>query len=350
MRIVNSVLGDASGGRWQVVCQYGDLLQRHGHQVLLLLGRKQRDLGAVPEGVQVEIVRNRGHYDYLAARAVARRLRQFRPQIAIAHCSRSVALLKRALAGSAPLLAVTHSNKVNRLLPADGYLALSAHIRDRLAGASRGAATKPCFVVPNMIHFDPAVPLPAYKPGSPLRIAALGRFDTVKGLDLFLQALARLQHEGRDFRATLAGAGPEESRLRGLLSRLGLQPRVYLPGWVEDVPVWLREVDLLCVPARSDAFGLTPLQGAVAGVPLVLSTATGHREMFEPEQEALFFDIDDAPGAAMQMARLMDDAHLAEQLRRAGYERTLRCYSVPAGTHQIRQAIETTYEKWHKSS
>lgn len=348
MRIVNSVLGDASGGRWQVVCQYSRVLQRHGHQVLMLLGRKQRDLRGVPEGVQVEVIRTHGHYDYLAAAAAARRLRGFRPQIALAHCSRSVALLKRALAGSAPLVAVSHSNKVKRLLPADAYLALSAHIRDRLASQTGTQPAKPCFVIPNMIAFDPGMPLPVRARHDPPRIAALGRFDTVKGLDVFIRALAQLQREGREFSATLAGAGGEENRLMRLVAELGLRNRVSLPGWVEDVETFLSGTDLLCVPARSDAFGLTPLQGAIAGIPLVLSRATGHLEMFASEREALFCDIDDPDSTARQMARIIDDTGLAERLRSAAFQRASRSYSIPAVTALILHALETIYEKWHK--
>jgi len=350
MRIVNSVLGDASGGRWQVVCEYSRILQHHGHQVLMLLGRKQRDLRPVPEGVQLQILRNHGHYDYPAAWSAARHLRRFRPQLGIAHCSRSVALLKRALAGSAPLVAVTHSNKVRRLLPADAYLALSTHIRDRLASEGHRSQAKPCFVIPNMVAFDPGTPLPAREPHDPPHIAALGRFDASKGLDVFVRALAELQRQGHDFTATLAGAGAEEGRLRELVAQLGLQRRLRLPGWVEDVENLLAGADLLCVPARSDAFGLTPLQGAIAGVPLVLSRASGHLEMFEPEREALFCDIEDAPSAARQMARLIDNATLAERLRQAAFLRTSGAYSVPAVTEQILQAIEIICEKWRKNS
>ena len=347
MRILNCVLGDASGGRWQVVCQYGELLQRHGHRVLMLVGPRQGDLGALPQGVEVEFVRSHGHYDYVAAWVAARRLRQFRPDLALAHCSRSVALLKRALAGSAPLLAVTHSNKVSRLLPADGYLALNAHIRERLAGATRGPLVKPCFVIPNMIETDPETPLAERSPADPPHLVALGRFDAVKGLDVFLRAVAGLREQGRECTVTLAGSGCEEARLRGLVTRLGLESRVQLPGWIDDVPGLLQQTDLLCVPARADAFGLTPLQGALAGVPMVLSRATGHLQMFEPEQEALFFDIDDVAGAARQMARLIDHADLAERLRVAAYERTLRCYSAAAVTEKILQAVETMYKKWN---
>ncbi|MGD8937508.1 MAG: glycosyltransferase family 4 protein, partial [Thiogranum sp.] len=294
------------------------------------------------------VIRNHGHYDYLAAALAARRLRAFRPQIAIAHCSRSVALLSRALAGAAPLVAVSHSNKVRRLLPADAYLALSGRIRDRLAGASGTQPAKPCFVVPNMIAFDAGMPLPVRARGDPPRIAALGRFDTVKGLDVFIRALAQLQQQGCEFRATLGGTGVEERRLRQLLTQLDLCPRVSMPGWVEDVESFLSGADLLCVPARSDAFGLTPLQGAIAGVPLVLSRATGHLEMFAPEREALFCDIDDPDSTARQMLRILDDSTLAERLRSAAFERVSASYSVPAVTAQILHALEIIHEKWHE--
>jgi glycogen(starch) synthase len=166
------------------------------------------------------------------------------------------------------------------------------------------------------------MPLPVRVPNEPPHIAALGRFDTVKGLDVFIRALAQLQRQGREFSATLGGAGGEEGRLRRLVAQLGLQHRVCFPGWVAEVETFLSGVDLLCVPARSDAFGLTPLQGAIAGVPLVLSRATGHLEMFEPEHEALFCDIDDPSSTASQMTRLLDNPGLAQRVRKAAFERT----------------------------
>ena len=120
MRIVNSVLGDARGGRWKVVCDYSRSLAENGHEVLLLLNRVHFPaVEDLPTVVRVEAIRNHGHYDYLAAFSARHRLRQFSPQLAIAHCSRSVALLKRALDRHTPVMAVSHSNKVRRLLPAD---------------------------------------------------------------------------------------------------------------------------------------------------------------------------------------------------------------------------------------
>ncbi|MGW8310980.1 MAG: glycosyltransferase family 4 protein [Thiogranum sp.] len=340
MHIVNSVLGEASGGRWQVVCDYSRLLVDHGHRVLLLLGRRHLpDAGPLPSGVEVRIVDNRGHYDYPAAWRLRRGLSVFRPRIALAHCSRSVALLRRALPSGTPLLAVSHSAKVKRLVPADACVALNRAIRKRFERISGG---KPCYVVPNGIPVDASRPPGPQQSGRLPKIAALGRFDAVKGFDIFVEALGMLGREGRNFRAVLGGAGARQQALENRVAALGLSQRVTFPGWVTDVDNFFATADVLCVPARSDAFGLTPLQAAAAGVPLVLSTAEGHRDMFVPEVEALYAEVGDIGRTAAQIARILDDPGLAERLRQAAFRKVASHYSTAAVGEKVIEAIENT--------
>ena len=339
MRIVNSVLGDATGGRWQVVCDYSRVLSSRGHSVLLLLSHNHRpQLEKVPAGVKVEFVHNRGHYDYLAALSAGRRLRDFVPDLAIAHCSRSVALLKRVSRGRAPVVAVTHSNKVKRLLPADAYLALTPGIEQSLKRAGKAASGKPCFVVPNMIAVGELRLPPVRRRAA--RIGALGRFDPVKGFDVFVEALGLLRAEGLAFEALLGGGGSEQQRLSERARSLGVDEQLTFPGWIDRVDRFLADLDILVVPARSDAFGLTPLQAAAAGVPQVLSTASGHLQMFEDEAEGLFAEIGDPRATARQVRRLMSDAALADRLRRAAHRRVLRHYSDAVVTEKLLKALE----------
>jgi glycosyltransferase involved in cell wall biosynthesis len=337
MYIVNSVLGDASGGRWQVVCDYSRLLLERGHRVAMLLGRQHPpDLARVPAGVAVEFVSSHGHYDLWAAWRQRRRFAAQPPDLAIAHCSRSVALLKRALAGRAPVLAVTHSNKVGRLVHADACLALTPAIA---ASFTAACPAKPCFVVPNMIPVDSGT-LPPWTPHRPVRFGALGRFDPVKGFDVFIDALGLLQQRGIDFEAQLAGAGAGRRALEQRAEALGLSNRLVFPGWAEDVEHFLADIDILCVPARSDAFGLTPLQAARAGVPMVLSKAAGHCEMFEPDTQALFADVGDAGQTADQLLHLADTPGLPERLRQSAFDKLLHSYSTQAVTEVLLNIIE----------
>ena len=337
MYIVNSVLGDASGGRWQVVCDYTRLLLARGHRVQLLLGRRHPpDPSAVPAGAEVASVDSRGHYDLWAGWRLRRRFAASPPDLAIAHCSRSVALLRRSLGGRTPLLAVTHSNKIRRLLPADACVALTPAIARAVAEVDPG---KPCFVVPNMLPVDTTA-LAARSRHRPVRLAALGRFDPVKGFDVFIDALGELQRRGYPFEAILGGDGIERQALKDRARTRGLLGRLSFPGWIVDVDRFLAGVDILCVPARSDAFGLTPLQAARAGVPMVLSTATGHVEMFAAGREALFAEAGDAAQAADQLMRLADTPGLAEGLRQAAFERLRREYSTEVVSDRLIDIIE----------
>ncbi len=346
MRIVNCVLGDATGGRWQVVCDYSRVLSGRGHSVLMLLSKAHLpDLDKIPAGVTVEIIRNHGHYDYLAARLARRLLRDFGPDLAIAHCSRSVALLKRAVRDIAPVVAVSHSDKVKRLLPADAYLALTPHIEHSFSLAGNASAGRSCFVIPNMIPVAGSRPPPSRPPHQPLRIGALGRFDQVKGFDVFIEALGLLRTRGLPFHAVLGGAGGERQQLLEGIRRLGLTSQMSMPGWIEEVDRFFTDVDIVVVPARSDAFGLTPLQAAVAGVPLVLSKATGHREIFQAEVEALFCEIGDPVSTADQTKRLMEDRALAARLRNAAYQRVVCNYSETVVSDRLCHALDTIHKK-----
>ncbi len=343
MLIINSVLGDATGGRWQVVCDYSDLLQKQGHKVLMLLSDALPASPGIPAGVEVQRIRSHGHYDWLAAWRLARRLRGRQPAIALAHCSRSVALLKQALGRTAPVLAVTHSTRVRRLCKADAVIALTDALRKDIQAESRGKPL-PVYVVPNRIK-TPAGGCPQRRPlRQPPVIGALGRFDRVKGFDVFVEALAHLAGQGVMFQARLAGTGEDEKRLREQIRTCGLVDAVELSGWIprEGTDSFLSGLDLLCVPARSDAFGLTPLQGAAAGVPLLLSRASGHLAMFDEDTEALFFDVGDAVALASQIQQFLYDPALRKQLPTAAFERITRCYSETTITRGIINAIDNT--------
>jgi len=339
MRIVNSVLGDATGGRWQVVCDYSRVLTQHGFSVLMLLNETHLpDLEQVPAGVSIELIRNRGHYDYLAARTASRILRIFKPDLAIAHCSRSVALLKRALKGSAPVVAVTHSNKIKRLLSADAYLPLTAHIEQKIRQTGPPASARPCYIVPNMIDVGDGR-CPAKHRRDPPRIGALGRFDPVKGFDVFIEALGLLRARGVRFQAVLGGSGDERQQLQAQAARLGLLEQLEFPGWIYAVDDFLAGIDILCVPARSDAFGLTPLQTAIAGVPMVLSRASGHCAIFRDGEQALFSAIGDAASTADQIQYLATDITLSERLRRAAHRHVVEHFSSNVVTEKLLQAV-----------
>ena len=91
MRILNSVYGDSSGGRWSATLKTGELLAHAGHQLTLLIA--PADLNKVPDyaGRKIDVVslKNSGHYDLIASWKAARLIRDRKIDAIIAHSGRA---------------------------------------------------------------------------------------------------------------------------------------------------------------------------------------------------------------------------------------------------------------------
>jgi glycosyltransferase involved in cell wall biosynthesis len=110
-------------------------------------------------------------------------------------------------------------------------------------------------------------------------VAFVGRLEPDKGVDLLLRASA-LAEEAHSL--VIAGAGPEETRLRQLAVELGIERRVRFAGSVSqtELPTLLQGSDLLVLPSVStkrfrEPWGLVVNEAMNCGLPVVASDAVG---------------------------------------------------------------------------
>jgi glycosyltransferase involved in cell wall biosynthesis len=155
-------------------------------------------------------------------------------------------------------------------------------------------------------------------------IAYVGRLEWVKGPDTAYRALAILRDcHGIDARLVLAGQSDRDMVrvLNGLERSLAIGGMVKVVGQLSrsDIAKLLAGARALVVPSRwPEPFGRVCLEAALARVPVVASLSGGMPEMLTPEEEALFFTIDDAEACAAALARtLTDTAATNERVRRA---------------------------------
>jgi glycosyltransferase involved in cell wall biosynthesis len=144
-----------------------------------------------------------------------------------------------------------------------------------------------------------------------VRLLAVGRLAPEKGLDTLLRAT-----EGLRVEVVLAGTGPEEPRLRRLagadVTFLGHVERDALPALYADA-------DVAVVPSRSEPWGMALNEAALAGLPLVSTTATGAaEELIEDGVNGFRVPPDDVPALRDALRRLVDD----EAFRRAAGARS----------------------------
>jgi glycosyltransferase involved in cell wall biosynthesis len=136
----------------------------------------------------------------------------------------------------------------------------------------------------------------------PSSLVYVGRFVARKGLDIFLEALARLQH--LDWVLTMIGTGPFEEKLRRLVGARGLSKRVRFMGPLENQAA-ITEIsrsDLLVLPSRHDGWGAVVNEALMEGVPVICSDCCGARDLLaEPWRGEVF-----AAGSAASLREVLE--------------------------------------------
>ena len=114
-------------------------------------------------------------------------------------------------------------------------------------------------------------------------ILFVGRFATVKGIDVLLDACASLRATEKHLELVLIGQGELESELRARAAAEDLAGCVRFQGSEEPrrVARWMAASNLLCLPSYSEGCPNVVLEALLSGRPVVASKVGGVPEMVD---------------------------------------------------------------------
>jgi glycosyltransferase involved in cell wall biosynthesis len=150
-------------------------------------------------------------------------------------------------------------------------------------------------VVPNGVDIPDEVR--GQDAGRPPLVGVVARLTRQKGVDVLLRAVRTLHQEGVPLRVAVAGAGRDAAAL----AREGEGLPVTFCGFLDDVPAFLRGLDVFCLPSRHEALPLALLEAMAVGLPCVVSDVG---------------DVRSAVDGAAVLVPPEDDRALADALRR----------------------------------
>jgi glycosyltransferase involved in cell wall biosynthesis len=185
----------------------------------------------------------------------------------------------------------------------------------------------PLDVIPQF-GVDPEIysPLPEQPKRSKPVIGYAGRLVREKGVDVLIEAVARMK--SRAPQVHIIGNGSERSRLEHLASYKGIRDRVTFRGQVApaDMPEALRQLDLLVIPSRTrpnwkEQFGRIIIEAMACGVP-VLGSNSGEipNVIGNPD---LVFPEDNVDALTRKLEQLTNDHELRQQFSTWARQRVL---------------------------
>jgi L-malate glycosyltransferase len=197
--------------------------------------------------------------------------------------------------------------------------------RDALL-AAEGARPKTVTILENGVDHERflAVPPLSARTGT---IGAAANLRPVKGLDLLLDAAARLTDDYPDLVCQIAGEGEMRGALEASARQRGLADRFRLLGSVADVPAFLAGLDIAVLPSRSEGMSNALLEYMAAGRAIVATSVGAAAELIDDGVHGLLVPPNDAGKLAEAIDRLLKNPGLAHRIGKAARRRVRERYS-----------------------
>jgi glycosyltransferase involved in cell wall biosynthesis len=184
----------------------------------------------------------------------------------------------------------------------------------------------PVEVIPNGV--------PVTAPRQPLNgeptVSFAGHLIPRKGVDVLLNAFARVVSFLPQAKLIIAGEGPEKDSLKMLTERLRITGNVTFPGFLSQTELekqfarsWVHATPSIW----EEPFGITSLEAMMRGTAVVASKVGGQRECIQDGVNGYLVRRDDAESLSAALLKILQNRELAENMGREGRAMALEQYS-----------------------
>jgi glycosyltransferase involved in cell wall biosynthesis len=361
-RIAIFISFSGQGGVERMVCSLAGGMVAAGYAVDMILIKAQGEhVDAIPEDVRV--IKLKARHTLTSLPELVRYLRRQRPDALLAakHRAMKVAVMARWLAGSHTRLVGRLGTTVSAALDGQGWLrralwysSMRFYYRwvDQIIAVSEGVAadvrrithlpTERVRVVRNPVitprlqaQAAETVDYPWLQSGADIPvILGAGRFTRQKDFDTLIHAFARLRRE-RPCRLLILGEGKLRPALEALVSELGLQDDVALPGFATNPYAAMARAQLFVLSSRWEGSPNVLTEAMALGVPVASTDCpSGPKEILQDGRYGKLVAMGDVEGLAAAMAETLDHPLPAAQLQAAVSD-----YSVEASSRGYLDAL-----------
>jgi glycosyltransferase involved in cell wall biosynthesis len=171
-------------------------------------------------------------------------------------------------------------------------------------------------------------------------IGSAGRLEESKGFPYFIKAARKVLDAGIDVEFLIAGAGPEERRLRALARQLKLTKHLTFITNLPDFRSAIRAMDIFCLPSLMQGLGTVMLEAMSFGRPVIATGVGGVTSIVRDGETGLTVPPSDSDTLADRIVELLQDPVRARAIGSAARQRVIEAFDA---THMV----ELTAQEYH---
>lgn len=170
-------------------------------------------------------------------------------------------------------------------------------------------------------------------------VGMLSELHPVKGVDVAIEAFAKLAETNSGLILVVCGGGDDRPALMRKITEAKLEERVFLLGHVDDASSLLSAFDIFLFPSRSEGLGYALLEAGIARLPVIATDVGGTSEVITHEQTGLLIERNAPEALANAIRKVAADTTYATRLGEALYQNVSTHFSL----HRMQQETEAVY-------
>lgn len=171
------------------------------------------------------------------------------------------------------------------------------------------------------------------------KLAFVGGINYTKNPFEIVRALSLIKTKGelRDIHLYLVGDGKKEdkARLASEIEEVGLDDRVHVLGFRENIWPLLSRMDVSIVPSVQEGFGRTAVEGMICALPVIATDTGGLPEVVLNGETGFIYKQGDVKALAEKILLLREDEVLRRRLGHAGHERAINLFGADSNADRV---------------
>ncbi len=176
-------------------------------------------------------------------------------------------------------------------------------------------------VIPNGVELDRFYPGRADERKDVLKLLTVGRLSVTKRVEMLIEAVERLCHDGQSVRFAIVGGGGLEKLFRKMVSKKNLAHIIEVTGRIapEKMPDLYRRSDIFISASMQEGMSNAMLEAMASGLPIVTTRCEGVEELVV--DNGIVVEQENAASIANSIANLARDSESYERMRVAARKR-----------------------------
>ena len=174
-------------------------------------------------------------------------------------------------------------------------------------------------------------------------VLCTARLIPEKGVVEFIEAAKQICKRRSDAFFALVGVGPLFEKLKRSVERSGMQDRIRVLGWRDDVPDLMQSAHLFALPSYfMEGLPVSIIEAMACGKPVVSTHHKGCEDAVVDQVTGFLVPVKRVPPLVDRIVRLLDDESLRTRLGQAGRRRVEEVFEFEACTRRIVEVLEAS--------